>query len=290
MAGIAKALRYLNSVELVVSIQRFFGVEQITVEQINGKHSAADSQTEKFTNGDAGGCSPYQRHYSLRSASQSKKFDSHETTIANGDVRHRGKEETDIDNNTISVSKTINSNLSHTNGYAIGVSVPKSGKHKNFSGILHDVANTIHSKVGPKAVTDNELTEKHVAQDSKTTPIKYKINNVFYYLLFSFGAGLGNDFFYITYFPFCLWNLDSYITRRVCLGWYMLMYLGQASKDIIRWPRPKSPPTVRLELRYELEYGMPSTHAIVGSALPFTFLFLAQERFEVSSPLDGLSR
>ena len=33
--------------------------------------------------------------------------------------------------------------------------------------------------------------------------------------------------------------------------------LGQGLKDIICWPRPASPPVIRLEKKWELEYGMP---------------------------------
>ena len=46
------------------------------------------------------------------------------------------------------------------------------------------------------------------------------------------------------------------------------MYIGQGLKDIIRWPRPSMPPVVQLEKKWALEYGMPSTHAMVGLAVP----------------------
>ena len=57
------------------------------------------------------------------------------------------------------------------------------------------------------------------------------------------------------------------------------MYIGQALKDIIRWNRPKSPPVVVLEPEYSLEYGMPSTHAMVGFALPFSVFIFTQSRY-----------
>ena len=52
-------------------------------------------------------------------------------------------------------------------------------------------------------------------------------------------------------------------------------------KDIIRWPRPSSPPVIRLEDRYALEYGMPSTHAMVGVAIPFGLLLASLYRYNL---------
>ncbi|XP_073216053.1 sphingosine-1-phosphate phosphatase 2 isoform X2 [Lepidochelys kempii] len=47
------------------------------------------------------------------------------------------------------------------------------------------------------------------------------------------------------------------------------MYIGQVTKDILKWPRPHSPPVVKLEMR--AEYGMPSTHAMAATSISFTF-------------------
>jgi hypothetical protein len=107
------------------------------------------------------------------------------------------------------------------------------------------------------------------------------VTNSFLYYLFSFGANLGNEVFYCAFFPFWLWNVDGYVGRRVCFIWCAIMYFGQAAKDIIRWPRPASPPVVRMEKRYELEYGMPSTHAMIGVAVPFSLLVFTWNRYEV---------
>lgn len=112
---------------------------------------------------------------------------------------------------------------------------------------------------------------------SSTYIIKYP----FLYYLFSFGASLGNETFYVLFFSFTLWNFDNYVIRRVLIVWTVIMYAGQAAKDIIRWPRPKSPPVIRLEDRYELEFGMPSTHAMVGVAIPFSLLIFMSGRYEV---------
>ncbi|CAG7731341.1 unnamed protein product [Allacma fusca] len=58
------------------------------------------------------------------------------------------------------------------------------------------------------------------------------------------------------------------------------MYIGQGLKDIICWPRPASPPVIRLEKKWELEYGMPSTHAMTGAAVPFSILIFTSCRYE----------
>ncbi|XP_041037040.1 sphingosine-1-phosphate phosphatase 2 isoform X4 [Carcharodon carcharias] len=62
----------------------------------------------------------------------------------------------------------------------------------------------------------------------------------------------------------------------------IVMYLGQASKDIIKWPRPLSPPVVKLETRVDAEYGMPSTHAMAATAISFTFLIATMYRYKYS--------
>lgn len=59
------------------------------------------------------------------------------------------------------------------------------------------------------------------------------------------------------------------------------LFSGQVSKDIIRWPRPPCPPVIRLQKKWSLEYGMPSTHAMVGVALPSSVLYYTSHRFKV---------
>ena len=50
-------------------------------------------------------------------------------------------------------------------------------------------------------------------------------------------------------------------------------------KDVIRWPRPSMPPVVHLEQKWIEEYGMPSTHSMVGLAVPFSILFFTAGRY-----------
>jgi len=112
--------------------------------------------------------------------------------------------------------------------------------------------------------------------------LNYEVTNRFLYYLFHFGANLGNEIFYMTFFPFWFWNIDGWVGRQLCTFWCIFMYLGQATKDVVKLPRPASPPVIQLEKRYALEYGMPSTHAMVGAGIPFAIFFLTKERYIVS--------
>ncbi|XP_074154724.1 sphingosine-1-phosphate phosphatase 2 isoform X1 [Sminthopsis crassicaudata] len=109
---------------------------------------------------------------------------------------------------------------------------------------------------------------------------KYIVKNYFYYYLFKFSAALGEEIFYITFLPFTHWNIDPYVTRRLIIIWVVIMYIGQVSKDILKWPRPSSPPVVKLEKRLADEFGMPSTHAMAATSISFTFLISAMDRYE----------
>ncbi|KAM9293939.1 sphingosine-1-phosphate phosphatase 1 [Gastrophryne carolinensis] len=100
------------------------------------------------------------------------------------------------------------------------------------------------------------------------------------HLLFTLGTELGNELFYISFFPFWIWNVDPYVGRRVVILWVWVMYLGQSTKDVIRWPRPASPPVTKLEVFYNSEYGMPSTHAMSGTAIPLCLLALTLSRWQ----------
>jgi sphingosine-1-phosphate phosphatase 2 len=59
------------------------------------------------------------------------------------------------------------------------------------------------------------------------------------------------------------------------------MYTGQAAKDYLRWPRPTSPPVVRLETNFQQEFAMPSTHAMSATAIPFMLAYTIISRYEV---------
>ncbi|CAH1791114.1 unnamed protein product [Owenia fusiformis] len=146
---------------------------------------------------------------------------------------------------------------------------------------LTDKCSQEESDSGSQSVSDSEYEQRDKLY-------KVQIDHWSLYYLFSFGAALGNEVFYSTFLPYWFWNVDSFVIRRVLIIWCIMMYFGQCLKDVIRWPRPASPPVIRLEKRYELEYGMPSTHAIVGCAMPFTCFMLTIDRYEYSWTLGLL--
>ncbi|NXY87034.1 SGPP2 phosphatase, partial [Alcedo cyanopectus] len=109
---------------------------------------------------------------------------------------------------------------------------------------------------------------------------KYIVKNYFYYYLFKFSAALGEEIFYITFLPFIYWNIDHSVSRRMIIIWSIVMYIGQVSKDILKWPRPLSPPVVKLEMRTDAEYGMPSTHAMAATSISFSFLIATMNQYK----------
>lgn len=109
---------------------------------------------------------------------------------------------------------------------------------------------------------------------------EFLIENRFLYYLFTFGTELGNESFYIIFFPFIMWIIDAFVSRRLIMVWVWVMYLGQCTKDVFGWARPASPPVVKVEVFYNSEYSMPSTHAMSGTAIPFSLFFMTYGRWE----------
>lgn len=130
-----------------------------------------------------------------------------------------------------------------------------------------------------KSVEDEICKHKHVKTSGG---VQYAILNKPLYLIFRLGALMGNEEFFLGFFPFFLWNVDSVVGRQTIFMWCLTMYLGQAAKDVIRWPRPPSPPVVRLETEHSGEHGMPSTHAMAGTVIPCSLFLLIHERYEVN--------
>lgn len=110
--------------------------------------------------------------------------------------------------------------------------------------------------------TESETSEYGNGKGCDSANQRYRITNKFWYYLFIIGTELGDELFYATMIPFWFWNIDGAVGRRVVFVWSVVMYVGQGLKDIIRWPRP-GPPVQRLQSKWSIEYGMPSTHAMV---------------------------
>ena len=101
--------------------------------------------------------------------------------------------------------------------------------------------------------------------------------------IFTLGAKLGYELFYTLSFSFCFWHLDSWLCRRLMLVWAVLMYIGQASKEVIKIPRPTGEGVIVLEPEYSLEYGLPSTHAVLALSMPIALAFNMIGRYDVSN-------
>lgn len=108
---------------------------------------------------------------------------------------------------------------------------------------------------------------------------EFEIQNKFWYYLFVFGTALGDETFYTCFIPFWFFNIDGAVGRRVILVWTIVMYVGQSVKDVIKWERPGYP-VVKLQSKWALEYGMPSTHAMVGLSIPFSVLLYTMDRYQ----------
>ncbi|XP_041831645.1 sphingosine-1-phosphate phosphatase 1-like [Melanotaenia boesemani] len=109
---------------------------------------------------------------------------------------------------------------------------------------------------------------------------EFLIHNQFLFYLFTFGTELGNEMFFIIFFPFLFWNIDALVSRRLIVVWAWNLFVGQSTKDMIRWSRPASPPVVKVEVFYNSEYSMPSTHAMTGTAIPFCVFMLTYGRWQ----------
>lgn len=135
------------------------------------------------------------------------------------------------------------------------------------------------------AAADSETTvAKPLRRNSLTgdTGQEFLIHNRFLFYLFTFGTELGNEMFFIAFFPFLFWNIDALVSRRLIVVWAWNLFVGQSTKDMIRWSRPASPPVVKVEVFYNSEYSMPSTHAMTGTVLPFCLFMLTYGRWQVS--------
>lgn len=135
-----------------------------------------------------------------------------------------------------------------------------------------DAANVDPDTVRAKPLRKNSLTGD-VGQE-------FLIHNKFLFYLFTFGTELGNEMFFIVFFPFLFWNIDALVSRRLIVVWAWNLFVGQSTKDMVRWSRPASPPVVKVEVFYNSEYSMPSTHAMTGTAIPFCLFMLTYGRWQ----------
>ena len=94
--------------------------------------------------------------------------------------------------------------------------------------------------------------------------------------IFSCGAALGDEPFFIAALPLMFWELDFSVGRRVMLVWGLQQYVGQLAKECLQLPRPRRGKVVaQLESHYAVEYGWPSTHAANAVSMPWLLVYLA---------------
>lgn len=140
----------------------------------------------------------------------------------------------------------------------------------------------INAPSGREAEGDSKGRVKPLRRNSLTGDVgqEFIIENRFLFYLFTIGTELGNEMFFIVFFPFLMWNVDPYVSRQLIVVWAWVLFFGQSTKDLVRWTRPPSPPVVKVEVFYNTEYSMPSTHAMSGTALPFSLFMLTCSRWE----------
>lgn len=138
-----------------------------------------------------------------------------------------------------------------------------------------------HSLITNYKQGDNSNCEENeCTSDPRVSEPRYEVRNLLLHYLFLVSASLGHEVFYITFPPCIHWNLDPFLCRRLVNMWTLVMYIGQALKDVLKLPRPLSPPVVKLERRVVAEYGLPSTHAMAATAIFFTLLLSAPSRVQ----------
>eukprot|EP00064_Thunnus_orientalis_P005939 superscaffoldBa00000599_g5953 len=135
---------------------------------------------------------------------------------------------------------------------------------------------------GPEGADADTPRAKPLRRNSLTGDVgqEFLIHNKFLFYLFTFGTELGNEMFFIVFFPFLYWNIDALVSRRLIIVWAWNLFVGQSTKDMVRWSRPASPPVVKVEVFYNSEYSMPSTHAMTGTAIPGCLFMLSYGRWQ----------
>ena len=145
--------------------------------------------------------------------------------------------------------------------------------------------NTGHNNNSNNNVTHTDANrfgdDGHSTIKNDNSPVQYEIKIKLLYYLALFGAFLGDEVFYFTFYPFIAWNMDQVVARRTEMVWCVVMYLGQRTKDYLQWPRPPVPPVILLETSHLYETAMPSTHAMAGTAMPLVLAFTICSRYEV---------
>ncbi|CAG5130686.1 unnamed protein product [Candidula unifasciata] len=280
-------LRILADPGLVARLQRFCGVEYekpATCDQqtqTRGESSDSDSNNEHDKPPSNGlladdalseGSDTRSKNHTLETRNNLEECNNNFNKVMNINETF---DEFKINN---SKTKCMTTKISRTNGYRLsGPPIIDLSRSKISECSSHPAGVSLLNGDGVSRNGESQTA----TPPSPTVRIKYRS---LMYLAY-FGAFLGNEEFYLTFFPFGVWNLDSSVIRKVAMLWCVVMYLGQATKDYLRWPRPQWPPVVRLETIYSQEYSMPSTHAMGGTAIPVCLAYYMVTRYQVPVPV-----
>ncbi|KAI4903904.1 hypothetical protein NFI96_028814 [Prochilodus magdalenae] len=172
-----------------------------------------------------------------------------------------------------------------------GTDTPDAGPSKSSPGLSDGPKHEISSKrAGEKGDSGARGRVKPLRKNSLTGDVgqEFIIENKFLFYLFTIGTELGNEMFFIVFFPFLMWNVDAYVSRQIIVVWVWVLFFGQSTKDLVGWTRPASPPVVKVEVFYNFEYSMPSVHAMTGTSVPFCLFLVTYNRWEYPF-LFGLS-
>lgn len=122
----------------------------------------------------------------------------------------------------------------------------------------HNSKNNIYDKINDKEKKSNKNQLKSNQYSVLLLNRKrciYRVENKLLYYFFIFITNFGNEAFYISFLPIMTWNYDDKVIYLTAMAWVITMYLGQVTKDLIKIPRPITPPVVKVEDKYLTEYG-----------------------------------
>lgn len=291
-----ETIEYLKSPSLVVDIQRWFGLFRnagTTSENVaslqNCNHSANYDTVNGVTNKETSSEIAATRDASTTTNAALSKHKEEHTSILR--LRNRNVSRDSELNDNADADADADADDNHIDLATSEAPSPKRDDATNADVDTSIAASLLNSGLeahGIFSVTVREQKQRTETPcssgdeyEDESGRREFRVTSPFWHVFFSLASNLGNEVFYCSFFPFWFWNVDTYVARRVIALWALNMYIGQALKDIIRWPRPASPPVLRLEQRYALEYGMPSTHAMVGVAIPFGLLITSLPRYNL---------
>eukprot|EP00124_Ichthyophonus_hoferi_P000546 Ihof_evm24s20 gene=Ihof_evmTU24s20 len=122
-----------------------------------------------------------------------------------------------------------------------------------------------------KKVEESNATVAFVQQALGVTPDRSK-GYAALTLYFKIVSELGNELGFVVLLAGLAWlGTPSLLVHVVCL-FTLTFHIGQVLKESFRLPRP-SKPVLQLHNLHELDFGLPSTHAMASASLPM-YLFL----------------